>query len=151
MGSIFASTQPTPCKIWLCLSLQRTLFRPLHLKAMQYYIHIKNRDFSAHHSESLTIDKLICIWGFWSTKLLEIFVSLFRQVLIRLLEQGKFWSCSSSCSGALRYPVIAPAPEQIKRAAQLRLQLRDYSDWYSVLVLRCHFSPPTVFINKNKL
>ena len=52
---------PTPCKVGLCLCLQKTLVRPQLLKAMQNYIHIKQRDFSAHQSESLTLDKLIYI------------------------------------------------------------------------------------------
>ena len=52
---------------------------------MQHYIYIKYRDFSARQSKSLTVDKLIYIWGFWSTKLLKLFVVLSWQVLLLVL------------------------------------------------------------------
>ena len=85
------------------------------------------------------------------TKVFQIF--LFCKKLLSLLS-----SFISGCWIRANFEgAPSPAPERfailsllrlqlrswLKRAAPLRLQLRDYSDWYSALVLRCHYSPPT--------
>ena len=73
--------------------------------ALLYLYQIKK--ISAHHSESLTIHKLIRIWDFWLTKLLRIFVALSRQVLLLLLCKKS--KSSSECSLSFIAPLSSEA------------------------------------------
>ena len=57
-----------------------------------------------------------------------------------LCSSQSFWSFCPPPPFKILRTLLLQLRSWLKRAAPL--QLRDYSDWYSVLVLRCHYSPP---------